>query len=166
MHATSGDSGVQCFNCEQRGHRRRDGPQPLRPKPKEQQQKHKKKHWKKAGGEPGPKWCSLHKRTNHSDTECFKQKATNDKGQGVSTIPILGAPTSPKQKSTMSERSGSPPQVVGSLRSSRLPTTQRNLRRRLIPSSPFDLHQSSCSRRKQLIQDYSQRSEKLLWQYH
>ena len=79
MHVASGDSGVQCFNYQQRGHRHRDYPQPLQPKPKQQQQKHKKKHWKKAGGKPGPKWCSLHKTTNHSDKECFKQKTTNDK---------------------------------------------------------------------------------------
>ena len=51
MHAASGDGGVHCVNCQQRGHRRRDCSQPLRPKPKQQQQKHKKKHWKKAGGE-------------------------------------------------------------------------------------------------------------------
>ena len=68
MHAVSGESSVQCFNCQKRRHRRRDCPQPVRSKPKQQQQKHKKKHWKKAGGESGPKWCSLHKTTNHSDT--------------------------------------------------------------------------------------------------
>ena len=72
MLTTSGDRGVQCFICQQRGHRRRDCPQPLRPKPKQQQQKHKENHWKKAGGEPGLKWFSLHKTTNHSDTECLK----------------------------------------------------------------------------------------------
>ena len=76
MQSSSGGSGVQRFNCQQRGHRRRDCPQPLRPKPKQQKQTHKKKHWKKAGGEPSPKWCSLHKTTNHSETECFKQKTT------------------------------------------------------------------------------------------
>ena len=43
MHAASGESGVQRFNCQQRGHHRRDCPQPLWPKPKQQQQKHKKK---------------------------------------------------------------------------------------------------------------------------
>ena len=82
MHVASGDIGVQCFNTQQRGHRRRDCPQPLWPKPKQQQQNHKKKHWKKEGGEPGPKWCSLYKTTNHSDAECFKQKATNGQAAG------------------------------------------------------------------------------------
>ena len=35
MYAASGDSGVQCFNYQQRGHRRRDCPQPLRSRPKQ-----------------------------------------------------------------------------------------------------------------------------------
>ena len=72
MHSASGDSGVECSICQQRGNRRRECPQPLWPKRKQQQQKLKKKHWKKVGGEPGPKWCSFHKTMNHSDTECFK----------------------------------------------------------------------------------------------
>ena len=63
----------------------------LRPKPKQLQQKHKNKLWKKAGDEPGPKWCSLHKTTNYSDSECFKQKATNDKAAGSINYANIGS---------------------------------------------------------------------------
>ena len=103
---------------------------------------------------------STRRRTTAIQSASSRSSPTT-KRQGVSTIPISGAPTSPKQKSTMGERS--PSQVLGSLRSPRLPTTQRNLRRRLNSSSSLDLHRRTYSRKKQLTQDYSQRSEKPSW---
>ena len=150
MHATSGDSGVQCFNCQQRGHRRRDYHQPLRPKPKRQQQTHKRKHWKKAGGEPDPKWCSLHKTTNHSDTECFKQNATNDKAAGSINYASIGSAHIPQAAECDERTLGFSLTSVGisSLAPAADNSTKPDLRRTLSSSSPLDLHRRTCSRRK------------------
>ena len=98
MPAQGDISGVQCFNCSEYGHYRKECPQncdakklgPNRGKP----------HWKKnsrgggssggrggrgggAGGRGrggGTKWCSLHNTTSHSDQECLKQKINGNTG--------------------------------------------------------------------------------------
>ncbi|CAM9967233.1 unnamed protein product, partial [Ectocarpus sp. 12 AP-2014] len=101
-----GDSTIKCFSCRQHGHRRRDCPE----LPRHKQHQHKgpqKKHWKKPSGQPGPKWCSLHKTTSHSDEECFKQqKDAHSKPHGRINFTDVGSAHIPQADDSDEETIG------------------------------------------------------------
>lgn len=105
-------------NCQQHGHHHRDCTQPSRHK-QQQEEGPRKKHWKKTNGQAGPKWCSLHNTTSHSDAECYKQqKDAHNKPQGRINFANIASAHSPQADYSGEEA------IVATVRASSLvPTT-------------------------------------------
>ena len=96
MHAQGDSSGVQCFNCSEYGHYRKECPQNC--DAKKRGPNRGKPHWKNSRGggssgkrglrrrcrwpwtRRGAKWCSLHNTASHIDHECLKQKINGNTG--------------------------------------------------------------------------------------
>ncbi|CAN0094055.1 unnamed protein product, partial [Laminaria digitata] len=80
---------VVCYNCDEVGHISRNCAMSAKNNTggyTKQGKKDSKKNpsWAKAGsrggGGAGDKWCSVHKSTTHSDTECYQQGARRPQG--------------------------------------------------------------------------------------
>ena len=98
MYAQGASRGVQCFNCSEYGHYRKECQRTC--DAKKRGPNRGKSHWKKnsngggsnggrggrggrAGGRGrggGVKWCSLHNTTSQSDRECLKQTMNGNTG--------------------------------------------------------------------------------------